>query len=127
MASVERRYRKGYIGVTHQKPRKRFEQHRTSSSRVGRMIRRYRLTVDDMTIVHAFLDRDQANRFERKLRPSPNMGWNEKPGGAGIARSEEGRTFFIYHIPHRGRYRRKVEGRVLLAAVLVVAFIFFAF
>ena len=113
---------KGYIGVTHVHYIKRFEQHRTSNSLVGRMIRRYFLTADDVRPLHYPLEAAEARELERRYRPHPMMGWNERPGGAGI---KDGKIYWLYYIPHRGRRWRIAQLTVLVIVVLCAIFVIF--
>ena len=86
----------GYIGVTKGDPRVRFKQHETSDSEVGRNIRKHGLTADDMRILHSDISGTNARKLEQEYRPNAGIGWNERPGGAGI---KDDQNYTIYHIP----------------------------
>ena len=69
----------GYIGVT-LKLNKRWKAHCQSDYHVGRAIRKYNLTRDDMVVL-VECSGGYALELEEKLRPSKSIGWNLVKGG----------------------------------------------
>ena len=89
----------GYIGVTRQDPRERWNQH-CASPDVGPKIREHKLEYPrDMRILASGLLGSEARRREKKLRPTEGIGWNTSPAGAGIKDNEK--SYILYHIAPR--------------------------
>ena len=112
----------GYIGVTKGDPRVRFKQHEASGSEVGRNIRKHGLTPDDMHILHSDIPGTSARKLEQEYRPSAGIGWNERPGGAGIKDDE---SYTVYHILPKKRLNRLTISIVLLSIVCITLIVLF--
>lgn len=69
----------GYIGYSNN-PKRRFEEHKKSNSRLGNSIRKYRDSID-LIVLHKFDSEEQALKKEKELRPKPKIGWNIAQGG----------------------------------------------
>ena len=115
--------RKGYIGVTRQSPKERWEQHRNRSSSnplVGKKIREYGLKYPrDMHILKEGLSGAQAREEEHKYRPEENIGWNEKRGGeSGIDDNQTG--YYLYWIAPKRRVKRFVMWAVVVLACILI-------
>ena len=72
----------GYIGVT-QCLKDRFDSHSNADSIVGRAIRKYHLSDDNMHIITSFETSAEAYLKENELRPNNLIGWNIMAGGKG--------------------------------------------
>jgi len=72
----------GYVGVS-TNPENRFVSHAKSNSIIGRAIRKYRLTFDNLSIIGEFESDERAYDLEHNLRPIESMGWNQVRGGKG--------------------------------------------
>ena len=70
----------GYIGVTRYLE-SRFRAHRSGKSRVGRCIRKYGFSYENLRVVAVFESSDEAYALELQLRPNPRIGWNLSKGG----------------------------------------------
>ena len=101
------RIKDGYIGVTRQKPKDRWNQHRHGDSDLAQKIDEHELDVGDMDILGKDLTGAEARELERKYRPKSNMGWNKRPGGGGIA--DDKPDYYVYHIPNPGRAKRFIK------------------
>ena len=100
-----RNLKDGYIGVTHRNPKDRWNEHQRGD--LAQKIDEHGLDVGDMHIRQEGLSGAEAREFERKYRPKPNMGWNKRPGGGGIADDKLGH--YVYHISPRRRVGRLVK------------------
>lgn len=74
----------GYIGVT-QNIEDRWKGHIKNQYKIGRAIRKYDLTIDNLKIINQFDNSDSAYDLEKQLRPGYNLGWNILPGGHGFS------------------------------------------
>lgn len=72
----------GYIGVT-KRPQKRWEEHSSSDSMIGRTIRLCSWNFTDNFKVIFEGSREECFAYERRLRPIPYVGLNEAAGGNG--------------------------------------------
>ena len=100
-----RNLKDGYIGVTRQNPKARWNQHKNGD--LGPKFDEHGLGFEDMNILEEDMSGAEARAFEEKHRPKSNMGWNKRPSGGGIVDDKPG--YCGYHIPNPGRTERFVK------------------
>ena len=105
--NLQTTYENCYIGVTDDLDT-RWKGHVHSKYRVGKYIRKHKLTRENMVIV-CETDKDSCFEIEKLLRPKPSMGLNEAVGGHGgytsygekrnkkISKKLKGRAFSEVH------------------------------
>ena len=69
----------GYVGYSNN-PERRYEEHKKSNSRLGRVIQKHESNID-LIVVYKFESEKEALLKEKELRPKQRIGWNIAQGG----------------------------------------------